>query len=497
MIKLHKMSLAAGLALCSVVSAVAHQPNIVVILTDDMGYGDVSKFNPEAKLSTPHMDALAESGVWCTDAHSTTAVCSPSRYGLLTGRYPWRGKLKLGIVDVFEESVIEKDRYCLPQMMKDQGYRTACIGKWHLGFDWPIRPGAAPTKWSRRDLHPEAFDWTKPIKGGALAIGFDHYYGDDVPNFAPYAFIEDDHLTCDPVYLKQEDLLAVGEKGGFRANGPGEKGWKLENVMPAITQRAVDYVHEMSQQADPFFLYFSTTSPHTPVVPTQEFQGKSDAGFYGDYVVQTDDAIGQVIAALKASGQFDNTLLIVTSDNGPSHLIMDDSLAHGHNPSAKWRGQKTDLWEAGHRVPFIVSWPAAGLSGGREMDQLISLVDIYATVAGILGVDLPDNSAEDSLNVWDSWAENKPTRTEMVYQSAAGYLALRQHEWVMLKGPGTHGADEYGVAKRMSAAQFENLPLSLYNLKQDPAQQDDVIQAHPEKAGKMSAHLDQIRHVTQ
>lgn len=478
--------------LCGADMPSSRHPNVVIILTDDMGYGDVSRYNPDSKIQTPHMDALADESVWCTDVHATSSICSPSRYGLLTGRYPWRGKLKFGITDVFEESTIEAGRYCLPQMLKDQGYDTACIGKWHLGFEWPWRDGVVPKKFDRRDLQPEAFDWSKPIEGGPLAIGFDHYFGDDVPNFAPYAFIEDDHLTCDPVYVTRDRFSAVGEPGGLRGDGPGQADWSLEAVMPEITRRAVDYVVRKSKKETPFFLYFATTSPHTPVVPTKEFQGKSDAGFYGDYVIQTDDAVGQVVAALKANGCFENTLLIVTSDNGPCYYAYERLIKEkGHDASGILRGMKAETWEGGHRIPFIVSWPKGGLSGGRESDALISLADIFGTVADILNVQLPEHCAEDTQSAWASLTQNAVTRKEMVHLNGAGFMGLRQNEWVLIEGPA--GREESVTARKAGLRPSRDLPVQLFNLREDPMQQTDVSASFPEKISAMSERLEEIR----
>ena len=344
------------------------RPNIVVILTDDLGYGDVSFLNPESKIQTPHMDALASEGVWATDAHSPSAVCSPTRYSLLTGRYAWRGKLKKGVLLTWDDPVIEEDRLTLPAMLKENGYDTACIGKWHLGFNWPWKGGEKPPREQiGRKLSKatnDMFDWSKPITGGPLSVGFDYYFGDDVPNIPPYAFIENDRLTCDPVHIERDSMKSIGPRGMIHGDGPGEEGWEFEKVMPAITKRAVDYVRQRSDNDRPYFLFFTTTSPHTPVVPTKEFQGKSGAGYYGDYVIQTDDAIGQVIEALKEYGDFDNTLLIVTSDNGPERQHRDLIRTHQHSPAAHLRGMKWDGWEGGHRVPFIPSWPKGGIGGG-------------------------------------------------------------------------------------------------------------------------------------
>ena len=470
-------------------------PNIVLILTDDLGYGDVSKFNSESKIKTSNIDALANEGVWCTDAHSGSPVSSPSRYSLLTGRYAWRGKLKKGIVLPYDEPVIEEGRLCLPQMLKDKGYNTACIGKWHLGFLWPWKDGIMPSAEVRhKGLKNSMFDWSKPISGGPLAIGFDHYFGDDVPNFPPYAFIEDSSLTCQPVDIDHIKLASqsIGIQGGFHGDGPGQEGWKLENVMPTITKRAVSYIDDMSKSKSPFFLYFATTSPHTPIVPLQKFQGKSMAGYYGDYVIETDNAIGQIVKALKENGCFDNTLLIVTSDNGPSPLIRGVIQDYDHFPAAYLRGMKFDSWEGGHRIPFVISWPAGKIVGGKKHENLISLVDLFATIASIIGFNLPENCAEDSYNILSSLKDLKPVRKELIYHNGTtGDLGFRKDNWVYLEGSG--GGKEPDWLVKLLKIQSPDALVQLFNLSMDQGQKINVRDKYPEKVKEMSTRLSEIK----
>ena len=475
----------------------ADQPNIVIVLTDDLGYGDVSHLNPESKVQTPHMDALANAGVWATDAHSPSTVCSPSRYAMLTGRYAWRRKpVRAGRLNPWKESVILEDRVTIPKMLKTKGYATACIGKWHLGWEWPWKGGEKPPAsvigGSTSTASYEHFDWSKPIKGGPLGAGFDYYFGDDVPNFPPYAFIENDRLTCDPVDIDARPLnKQVLRKGGyFHGTGPGEEGWKLEKVMPTITSKAVDYIREQSKSSDPFFLFFSTTSPHTPIVPLAEFQSSTQAGPYGDYIAQTDDAVGQIVEALKAADVYQDTLLVVSSDNGPAPFMRELIQTHQHNPSGSLRGLKRDLLEGGHRVPFIASWPKGEIKDGRRVDATLSLTDLFATIAGIVGAPLAEDTAEDSLDILPSLRANEPVRTELIYHASNGKLGLRQGQWAYLRPRGITPEPKW--FQQHWQGDPLDAPALLFNLSADLAQKKNLHDKHPERTALMEARLAEL-----
>ena len=474
----------------------SEKPNIVIVLTDDLGYGDVSFLNGESKAKTPHMDALAKEGVWATSAHSPSTVCSPSRYAILTGRYAWRGKLRAGRLNPWEESAIEKDRVTLPKMLKTRGYSTACVGKWHLGFDWPWKGGEKPpasiigkgTSKATCDL----FDWSKPIKGGPLGAGFDTYFGDDVPNMPPYAFIENDRLTCAPVNVNGQALMKQQMmRGGYiHGVGPGEEGWQLENVMPAITAKAVETIQAQSSTPEPFFLMFGTTSPHSPIVPKAKFQGISEAGPYGDYIVQTDDAVGQVVAALKAAGVYENTLLVVSSDNGPAPFMRELIQSHQHHPSGPLRGLKRDLLEGGHRVPFIASWPEGGVSGGRRIDATLSLTDLFATIAGIVGVPLEEGIAEDSLDILPTLRADESVRNELVYHASNGTLGLRQGQWAYLRPRGITAEPEW--YQKMWMGDSMDAPGLLFDLSSDLGERINLVDQVPERVQRMEARIAEI-----
>ncbi|MDP6042367.1 MAG: arylsulfatase, partial [Candidatus Latescibacteria bacterium] len=342
-----------------------NKPNIIYILADDMGYGDMGCNNPDCKIPTPNLNRLAEEGMRFTDAHAGSSICTPSRYAVLTGRYAWRSRLKRGIVWEWDGPLIEPDRPTVASVLRDQGYRTACFGKWHLGWDWATLDGTHPNDTlpfgdsdaeGRRVFGLEKIDFSQPVKGGPVDRGFDSYFGVDVPNFPPYAWFEDDHLVNLPTEEKPKDM--------YGRHGKACAEWDLEKMIPEFTRRAVEFVTDQAEKSEPYFLYFPLTSPHSPIVPNAEFQGRSGIGSYGDFVCEVDWIVGQLMDALDRTGTRDNTLLIFTSDNGPENRTPDDegvferARQHGHYSMGSLRGLKRDVWEGGHRVPFVASWPA-------------------------------------------------------------------------------------------------------------------------------------------
>lgn len=465
---------------------ISSHPNIVLVLTDDLGFGDVSFLNTESKIKTPHIDSLAAEGVWATDAHSPSSICSPTRYSLLTGRYAWRGKLRRGIVLPWEEPAIEPHLDTLPMMLKRAGYETALIGKWHLGFHWPWKDGKRPEKQKllkgvRSVAATEMFDWSKPITGGPWAAGFDHYFGDGTINFPPYAFIEDGQLLCEPV----DRTPKIGHGGG-----PSDPNWSYEQVMPVLTQRVVRYISGHRKRKKPYFLLFATTSPHAPHVPTRDFINSSQAGKYGDFVVQTDDAIGQVISALKAAGDFDNTFVIISSDNGPATYVRPLIRSHQHASAGHLRGMKGDTLEGGHRVLFVASWPQGDLAGGRRVDKLISLQDLYATLAHVLNQPIGKEAAQDSINIWPSLKENKQARTEMVHHRNDGRMALRKDHWVYLDSP--EGISEKAWFLKQHKIEPVKAPAMLFDLDDDPTERHNLYYKCPEQVRVMQDRLKQL-----
>ncbi|MCE2861801.1 MAG: hypothetical protein RIR76_3280 [Verrucomicrobiota bacterium] len=479
------------LLLASIARGAADRPNIVILYADDMGYGDLAIQNPESKIRTPHLDRLAREGLRFTDAHSSSGVCTPSRYALLTGRFHWR-KFH-GIVNSFGPPSFDAAELTLPELLKSAGYRTACIGKWHLGWNWDAikRPGAMPHP--QTGYAPGDFDWTRRLPGGPLEHGFDYYFGDDVPNFPPYAWFENDRVITTPT----EPLTITPQtaEGNWEARpGPMTKGWDFHAVMPRLTERAVAWLREQRGSGRPFLLYFPFTSPHAPIVPSPEFAGKSRAGGYGDFMEQTDDTVGRVLAELAAGGFAENTIVIFSADNGPERYAYPRIENFGHRSAGPLRGLKRDLWEGGHRVPFIVRWPAV-VPRGAVTPALCSQVDLMATIAAATGLNLPPDTAHDSHNllpVWKSPDSPSPRRTIVHSTNASGY-AVRHDRWLLVAaktGAVSRVPEGYDAANGYTA---NDQPGELYDLAADLGQRRNLYGTKPGKVSELQALLAQVR----
>lgn len=477
-------------------------PNILVIYADDLGYGDVQCYNPErGKIPTPNIDRLAAQGMRFTDAHSSSGVCSPSRYALLTGRYHWRSRLQHGIVGVFGEALIAPDRMTLGTLAKQQGYRTGAIGKWHLGWDWPVTKEQrallqAPSKAGKDDearprrspaiaTEQQVAFWralfSKPIPGGPTTRGFDTYFGTDVPNWPPYCFIENDRTLGLP-----SEFLRASDIGNNRASmqGPALKGWKLEGILPTLGDRAAAFIADATTKPEPFLLYMPLTSPHTPLAVLEPWKDKSGLNLYADFVMQTDATVGRVLDALEKSGAADNTLVILTSDNGCAPYIGAKELeAKGHFPSGPLRGYKADAWEGGHRIPFIVRWPGV-VKPGSQCRQLVAQTDLLRTFADIFGTTLPVNAGEDSFSILPLLrGEDRPIRENAVSTSANGVPAVRMGKWKYIAAPGSGGWGAGGDQKQ---------PVQLYNLADDLGETNNLASAKPKKVAQMQALLEKL-----
>ncbi|MCA9246019.1 MAG: arylsulfatase [Planctomycetales bacterium] len=457
-------------------------PNIVVVLADDLGYGDVQCYNRErGKIATPSIDKLAGQGMRFTDGHSSSGVCSPSRYTLLTGRYHWRTRLQRGIVGLWGAPLIAPDRLTIGKMLQQRGYQTACIGKWHLGWNWPIGSGqrklldrngkqAAPSD-AQRNAWRQIF--SQPIAGGPITRGFDRYFGTDVPNWPPYCFIENDRTVGIPSEFLDTKLLRNNQAS---KQGPALKDWTLEPILPALGDQAAKYIREASSDDRPYFLYLPLTAPHTPLAVDDAWKGKSGLGQYADFVMETDAVVGQVVRAVDESGEADNTLILFTSDNGCAPYIGVGQLEqHGHFPSGPLRGYKSDVWEGGHRVPFIVRMPGL-VQAGSQCDQLVQQADILATCAELTGFELPDNGAEDSVSFLPLLrGSHTPVRETAINQSISGRLALRMGAWKMIFGKGSGGWTKGS----------DDQPAQLYRLDDDLAEQKNLFAAHPDVASEL------------
>ena len=488
--------LALFLAVCPALHAAEAlpRPSIVFILCDDLGYGDVQCLNPNGKIATPRLDQIAKEGMTFTDAHSGSGVCSPTRYGVMTGRYAWRSKLQSGVLGGLSPRLIEQDRLTVAQMLKTAGYHTACVGKWHLGMDWVKLPGKQVTELNIEPLEQNRnVDYTQPITNGPNALGFDEYFGISASlDMVPYTFIENDHLTVQPT---EENAFAMmlGRPGGKTRLGPAAPGFEAHDVLPTLTQRAVSIIKARGQPAQhgqPFFLYLPLASPHTPIAPTPEWQGKSQLNPYADFVMQTDHCIGQVMDALDKEGLAENTLLIVTSDNGCSpQADFPELLKLGHNPSYHFRGHKADIYEGGHRVPFLARWKGQ-VAAGSQCDDTICLTDFMATCAEITGTKLPDTAAEDSVSFLPALrgTVDRPQRPAVVHHSVNGSFAIRDGQWKLALCPGSGGWSQPTPGKEPADAP----PVQLFDLAKDIGEQTNLVDQHPEQVTRLTQLLEQF-----
>jgi arylsulfatase A len=468
--------------------ATASKPNILIIYADDLGYGDVQCYNPErGKIATPHIDRLATQGMRFTDGHSSSGVCSPSRYTLLTGRYHWRTRLQSGIVNLWGEPLIAPDRMTIGSLAQQHGYRTACIGKWHLGWQWPIpqeraelfkeKPqGDARASDAQRQVWHEVF--SQPVGGGPVTRGFDYYFGTDVPNWPPFCFIENDRTVGVPSEFLSSQLLGNNLAS---LQGPALLDWKLEPVLPTLADRAVEFIKDSAQKSEPFLLYLPLTSPHTPLAVNEPWKGKSGLNAYADLVMETDDVVGRVMDALEASGSAGKTLVIFTSDNGCAPYIgISDLEALGHYPSGPLRGAKADAWEGGHRVPFIVRWPEV-VQSGAVCAQLVHQSDLLRTLAEVVGAALPENAGEDSFSMLSLLkGADAPIREHAVSASITGVPALRFGSWKYIAAPGSGGWGKGGDPSH---------PVQLYDLAQDIGESHNLAAGMPEKVAEMQSLL--------
>lgn len=464
------------------------EPNIIYILADDLGYGDLKCFNPDGKIPTPNLDNMAANGIKFTDAHTSSSVCTPTRYGILTGRYNWRTKLKKSVLGGYSRSLIKQERVTVAEMLKSQGYQTAYIGKWHLGWDWDILDEES-IKGKIRWNAELPVDFSTPIKNGPSTHGFDYSFGFcGSLDMAPYVYVENDVATMVPT----KKTVSVDEKGFWR------KGWTSDdfdhtNVLQDLTDRALDYIEDKAKDKEPFFLYFPLPAPHTPILPTTEFLGKSNTNMYGDFVMQVDDVLRQVREVLKEQGISENTLVVFTSDNGCSPKADFEELAKvDHDPNYKFRGTKADIFEGGHHVPFIVEWPKKGLKNATS-DQVICTTDFFATCAAVTGYELNDAEGVDSYSMLPliNGESSQEIREYTIHHSINGSFAIRQGDWKLSVCPGS-GGWSYPRPVDIKKEKLDLPDMQLYNLKEDIGETKNLVAEYPEKVAALKQALKEI-----
>jgi len=460
----HPIALIASLLLAPLTGGTAAEPakpNIVYILADDLGYGDVQCLNPErGKIATPQLDRLAGQGMIFADAHGGSSVCTPTRYGVLTGRYAWRSRLQSGVLDSYVAPLIAANRLTVPELLKQQGYETACIGKWHLGF---TIEGAGKNSGSAKGAGKMMGAPLGAVtQDGPVTRGFDEFFGFHHARMMKSVF-ENDRVTqiIEPV-----------------------------DMLPALVKHADEYITRRAQSGQPFFLYLALNSPHTPIVPGKEWRGKSGLGDYGDFVMETDWAVGQVLAALDQAGVASNTLVIFTSDNGCSKAADIPALqARGHYPSADLRGSKADIFDGGHRLPFFVRWPGK-VEAGTHSAQLICLTDLMATCADLLGVKLPDDAGEDSVSILPALrgVAKAPLHEAVVHHSINGSFAIRQGPWKLELCADSGGWSD----PKPGSAEAKRLPdTQLYDLSAEIGETDNLQAKNPEVVARLTTLLEQ------
>lgn len=460
-----------GLAAAAMATGLAagEKPNIVYILSDDLGWGDLACYNPDTQVPMPSAAKLATESMRFNDMHSPSAVCTPTRYGILTGRYCWRTRLKSGVLNGYSPNLIDTNRLTVAKLLQQQGYATGCVGKWHLGL------GAE-----------EKTDFSKPLHPSPNDHGFDYFFG--IPaslDMPPYLWVENSKGT----ELPSAGTPGKNEpRGVFWREGAIAPNFTIEGTLPTITAKAIDFVRTRARGAKPFFLYLPLTGPHTPWVPLKQFQGKSKAGIYGDFVVQVDDALGQMMQAVEQAGVAKNTLFIFTSDNGAHWTPQDKEKFPKHRANGLWRGQKADIQDAGHRIPFLVRWPGR-VKPNSVSNEICCLTDLMATVAEVTGVALPRDAGEDSFSLLPAMKGGKTERPAVVHHSSQGLFAIRQGDWKLIVGRGSGGfTNPQKIEPKPGEPAGE-----LYNLTKDPTEADNLYLKNPDVVKRLNDLLEKYK----
>lgn len=495
-----------------------NKPNIILIFADDLGIGDVSAFNPDAKFKTKNIDKLAERGMKFTDSHATSALCTPSRYGLLTGRYNWRSRLKSFVIPGDSLSLIEKNRRTLAQLLKDQDYNTAAIGKWHLGLEWDLKDekdyeaygldkedyeGEGADIQKGRDYFGNTtgeaairgldIDYDKRINFGPLDYGFDYFYGTPASlDQGPYVIIENDKVISKPVnVMGNSDITRLGtDTQSTIEPGVAAAEHSPYHTPDTMQAKAMEKLDDLYKQDEPFFLYYPNHLVHGPIIPQERFRGKSGIGAYGDFVLQFDSYVGEIIDFLEEKDIFDDTIIIFTSDNGASSIIDIEGLKKkGHDPSAGYRGHKMHIWEGGHREPTIVSYPKL-IQPGSTSNHMVSHSDFYATIAELLDANYADNDAEDSYSNMSLWrGEDKPVRKDIIHSSGDGGFSIRRDFWKLIFVK--NGGINFDYNRTLEDYKDTFKPTELYDLRDDVSETENVIDEYPEIVSELTEALTQ------
>lgn len=472
MLDRRSFSKALGVALLSPSQAPMERPNIVYILADDLGWGDLRCYNPESRIPTPNLDRLAEEGMRFTDVHSPSSVCTPTRYGILAGRYCWRSSLKSGVLQGYSPNLIEPGRATVASLLKKAGYYTGCIGKWHLGL------GDQPQT-----------DYSRPLRPCPNDHGFDYFFG--IPaslDMPPYLYVENDRAVEQPT-AHTPGNGGKDPSGAFWRAGAIAPSLKMEDVLPTLTRKSVDFIRTHARRRkQPFFLYFAMTGPHTPWVPLKAFRGKSGAGEYGDFVVQVDDSAGQVLRAIEEAGAAGNTLVMFASDNG-ARWTPGQIEQYRHRANAHWRGMKADIWDGGHRIPFLARWPKR-IKAGCVSSELGCLTDLMATVADLNGIELPRNAGEDSFSQLPAMLgrTGKP-RAAVVHHSSMGMFSIREGPWKLVLGRGSGG---FSQPKKILPKPGEPEG-ELYDLARDPSETRNLYSERRDVVARLTALLEKFK----
>ena len=463
------------------------RPNIVLLLADDMGYGDISHYGT-SRFATPNMDYAASRGMTFTDMHSASAVCTPSRYSLLTGRFCWRTWLDRFVLGGFGAPLIEPRRLTLASMLKGAGYRTAAVGKWHLGLEWYTRNGAPLSESDRDGWNTDGFDvhYERGFGGGPCTLGFDSWFGIagslDMP---PYCYLQNDSVPSVP--KREKPAYHPQQRRGLAAEGFDD--YRVDLDFADRAEEIIDR-HAAFGSGEPLFLYFATPAPHRPCLPPDWLEGRSGAGNRGDMVLMVDHIVGRFTAALGRSRMLEDTIFIVTSDNG-GRLTNYDGRDYGHKTNGSLRGQKGDIYDGGHREPFLLMWPRAVAPGSR-CDELLSLTDIMATCAQLIGVPLPADAAEDSfsfLELLQGRAPDKPVHEAVIHHSLDGMFAVRTGPWKAVFGTGSGGFSE---PRRYTPAEGEPEG-QLFNIIDDTRETNNLWNNRPDIVNRLKGILDRYR----